>query len=867
MINLPAVLREPHIDIEQNSQLQELQDENCLLFDQLQVVQEELERRHSQAKVASDVALAVAVPATVINITPVDERLIEVQAENLRWQAIVKAQDDIHTLQTRYALANQLGDILIEGSRSTGSMLSVPARLHRAWRQNRREDPPASLGGKTFSKVLSVYQDGGEAAVESLLSQTSVSTATQASAWTAVARTQLYTAPALVADMARRAYALEPRPFRQKWLAFRLHEAGELLEAEALLELLPEDIKFSESEERQAHRLKSEARQYRLDHVWEMHEYGDQQAEYQRQWQDLAQSRDAQVGQVEQLSLQLVSLREELETLKQERERQSGVLSQLYTQCEALQSELVATSHSRDQHSVLAAQECARNELLEAEAKSLKSLYEDQKDLVTQWFEQCVSLQTGIAELIQAREEQVVLAEHQQSHIEGLRVELKALQQLNEEQAEQWRQQRIALQDALGEVTQVRDEQALLVEQQHSHIEGLQAELGALKQSNEEQAEQWCQQRVALQNDLGEIIQAREELAVLAAQRLTQCELLRSESEALTQAHDEQKRLATQLQNELQQTRTRLELEKVKAEQSIQLQELERLLAEQRQELCVQMQTVVAQQPAFQAMVEGMLKKQAEELDQARRHIEAAVKSNSINAVRQVQSFVGMQQYFNTGVLPAFNSEGHSWPVSADFALFLMQRLVLERYDLVIEFGSGMSTVVIAKTLSIIAEHAQTHLTPFVSFDHLDLYYQKTSAYLRHAGLNNAVELMLKPLQDWGGAPDDQIYPYYSCEDALAKRAQDFGASVPRVLVIVDGPPAATGPQARYPAAPMVVKHFPTSRIDFVMDDYVRNDEKEVVQHWLADMKAIGLESAVSNFKFEKGACLFTVHPKDEKVK
>ncbi len=41
------------------------------------------------------------------------------------------------------------------------------------------------------------------------------------------------------ADAARRAYAVEPRGFRLKWLAFRLYEAGELVEAEAMLALLP----------------------------------------------------------------------------------------------------------------------------------------------------------------------------------------------------------------------------------------------------------------------------------------------------------------------------------------------------------------------------------------------------------------------------------------------------------------------------------------------------------------------------------------------------------------------------------------------------------------------------------------------------
>ena len=804
MTDMSAVQQEQPIDVQKDRHVQALQEENRLLFDQLQVVQEELERRYYQAQAQPGAASAVAAPATVIHIAPVDERLIEVQAENLRCQALVKAQGEIHALQARHALANQLGDILIEGSRSTGAMLSVPARLHRAWRQNRRETPPASLGGKTFDKVLAAYQDGGEAAVEALLNQASASTATQASAWTAVARTQLYIDPALAAGMARRAYALEPRPFRQKWLAFRLHESGDLLEAEALLTLLPEDTKFSESEERQADRLKREARQYRLDQAREIHVYGDQQEKLQRQWQDLARSRDVLAGQA----------------------------AQLRAQCESLQAELAAAIQARDQQSALAAQERERNESLTAE---LKQACEEQKDLVAQWFEQCVTLQTGIAKLTQVRDEQAVSVEQQQAHSEGLQAELVTLQQTRE---------------------------------------GLQTELMTLKQTCKEQTAQWLDQCAILQAGLAEASQAREELEALAAQRLVEQDALRAELRDLSRLRDEQAELAAQRQGELlQQAREQLSLEKAKMTLEARQQELERLLAEQTrreqeqmQHLILQVKTLATQQPALRTVVEDLFKKQAEDLLRVRRHLENVVKKNSANAARQVQSYIGIQEYLGTGNLPAFNSESHSWPVSADFALFLMQRLVLEQYDLVVEFGSGMSTVIVARTLAMAAERTGAPPARFISFDHLDHYYQQTQAYLDQVEVGHAVELVLAPLKDWL-APDGQVQPYYDCNDVLAELARIHGSTIRRILVIVDGPPASTGPQARYPAGPMVVQHFPAACIDFLMDDYIRDDEKEVAQRWLADMKAVGLPGVLTEYKFEKDACLITVHPKDEKVK
>ncbi len=180
----------PLNDKQKNMSSRNLQEENRLLFDQLQLVQEELERRHDQTWTQSAVVAEQAISTTVIELAPVDERLINGHAENLRQQALLEAQSYVHTLQASYALAGQLGAILIDGSRSAGAMLSVPKRIHKAWRQNRQESVPASLGGNPFDKVITAYQAGGESAVETLLERAAVSAALRASAWTALARTQ-----------------------------------------------------------------------------------------------------------------------------------------------------------------------------------------------------------------------------------------------------------------------------------------------------------------------------------------------------------------------------------------------------------------------------------------------------------------------------------------------------------------------------------------------------------------------------------------------------------------------------------------------------------------------------------------------------
>ena len=85
----------------------------------------------------------------------------------------------------------------------------------------------------------------------------------RANAYTALARQVMLTDARQAAELARMAWETDPRPYRLKWLAFRLHEAGDTVTAEALLDMLPADISMSESEGRQAARLRREAKQER----------------------------------------------------------------------------------------------------------------------------------------------------------------------------------------------------------------------------------------------------------------------------------------------------------------------------------------------------------------------------------------------------------------------------------------------------------------------------------------------------------------------------------------------------------------------------------------------------------------------------
>ena len=293
--------------------LKELQEENELLFNQLHVVQEELERLALENRPQGQRPTMVQATAWV------DDAVLEQYAENMRLRSALDVQKLICAAEGHGGLNTRLGDILIQGMASPTSLLAVPRKLHKVWRESKQQTPPEELGGKTFEKVIDAHRAGGVAAVESLLASASVSPVMQANALTVLARSLMHVDPAMAAEVAQRAFSKDPRPFRLKWLAFRVHEAGDANRAEAMLDALPADIKFSDSEERQASRIRSEAKQARLSEARRKTNYSEGRVEIERQMTQLVQMREEQAKLAEDRNREIEILKAAKAQLEQEK--------------------------------------------------------------------------------------------------------------------------------------------------------------------------------------------------------------------------------------------------------------------------------------------------------------------------------------------------------------------------------------------------------------------------------------------------------------------------------------------------------------------------------------------------------------------
>ncbi len=180
---------------------------------------------------------------------------------------------EMSAMAVKKTLSFQLGNVLISGFKSPRAMLGLPRalwalraqaqarRLARAGGRPERSKRPAKaqakgeLSSEEFEALLQHFSQGGIAAVSAFLAARQTKPVAAAAAFTALARHLLSVLPLKAADAAREAYLCDPQPYRGKWLAFRLFDAGYVVEPAELLAKIGATAELSMSEQRRAEEI------------------------------------------------------------------------------------------------------------------------------------------------------------------------------------------------------------------------------------------------------------------------------------------------------------------------------------------------------------------------------------------------------------------------------------------------------------------------------------------------------------------------------------------------------------------------------------------------------------------------------------
>lgn len=257
----------------------------------------------------------------------------------------------------------------------------------------------------------------------------------------------------------------------------------------------------------------------------------------------------------------------------------------------------------------------------------------------------------------------------------------------------------------------------------------------------------------------------------------------------------------------------------------------------------------------------ALVRQQAEAIQGLKTQLSKQIKREIANTTQQLEAHQALQALI--GDLPA---PLHGWPISPDFALQLVRLIRDHSYDLIIEFGSGTSTLLCLRTLVQFNLHfADQAASPhrLITFEHLNTYHQKTTELVDTCSNRPLLDLRLSPLEPWEDATGS--YSYYAGTAAIGEAIQAVASSVGRplkLLVVIDGPPGATCHWARYPAVPIVLDAASgiDLSIDFLLDDMIRADEKETALAWEQQLQAFDVHYQRVDYNFEKGGLLLSVN-------
>lgn len=229
------------------------------------------------------------------------------------------------------------------------------------------------------------------------------------------------------------------------------------------------------------------------------------------------------------------------------------------------------------------------------------------------------------------------------------------------------------------------------------------------------------------------------------------------------------------------------------------------------------------------AKLEVLLKTQLQQLQ--RQH-----QSDIQRIYTQLESLSWLQRRLGIkGILPPLRG----WPTSPDFLLRLHSWILKNQPKLVVETGSGASTLVIADALR------QNGKGKLISLEHLQEYADKTQETLADEALTPWVELRVGALKPW---KEEHLNP----KDA-EKPSRWYPLNLEGIenidLLVVDGPPGNTCLYARYPALPAFFERLaPTAEV--WMDDANRQEEKEISEEWAKrygfELEFVPLEKGMS---------------------
>jgi predicted O-methyltransferase YrrM len=222
---------------------------------------------------------------------------------------------------------------------------------------------------------------------------------------------------------------------------------------------------------------------------------------------------------------------------------------------------------------------------------------------------------------------------------------------------------------------------------------------------------------------------------------------------------------------------------------------------------------------------------------QVERNLSQAIKYHAYRSIQlALPECYAMQNVLKE--IPNCTMPVSTWSMQFTHLLEIRRRIRIQRPKLIVELGSGISTIVCAKALSEIDSGK------IISIDHSEEWAEVTREHLKYDGLDAFSRIEVVDM-----APHRVGSDWYKLDPELFQPNSID-------MLIVDGPPT-TSPSSRLPAFAELLP-FMSAHSTIFLDDANRPEETEIVRHWKAN------PSSAASLKLETltGLAVLTISKK-----
>lgn len=178
------------------------------------------------------------------------------------------------------------------------------------------------------------------------------------------------------------------------------------------------------------------------------------------------------------------------------------------------------------------------------------------------------------------------------------------------------------------------------------------------------------------------------------------------------------------------------------------------------------------------------------------------------------------------------------WTAATDFLEYLVNQTLESVPGLILECGSGLSTLMLARCCEI------NRKGEVLSLENGAEFARATRQYLETYGLDTVARIIDAPLNTLNINEND--YQWYQLPDLENQSIE---------MLVVDGPPGFIQPLSRYPALPLLYDKLADGCL-VLMDDAARSDEQEIAAMWRETYPSLDYEY----LDFERGCSVFRVN-------